>query len=112
MKLADILFILYPEEMDSRDIVVEQLPNQEQTIYFWNEELLGAQPTEQSVLMREAEVVDRYDDDNTLRVRAKEYPSVDELIVALWEKVVEGRTDAADALEVKRQAVKAKHPKK
>ncbi|MCK5615450.1 hypothetical protein KAR91_77015 [Candidatus Pacearchaeota archaeon] len=29
-----------------------------------------------------------------------------ELIVALWEKVVENRPESADALEVKRQAVK------
>lgn len=34
-----------------------------------------------------------------------------ELIVALWEKVVENRPEAADALEVKRQAVKIKIPK-
>lgn len=30
------------------------------------------------------------------------------LIVALWEKVVENRPEAADALEVKRQAVKGR----
>jgi DNA-binding NtrC family response regulator len=30
------------------------------------------------------------------------------LIVALWEKVVENRPEAADALEIKRQAVKEK----
>jgi hypothetical protein len=43
--------------------------------------------------------------------RALEYPSVDELVVALWEGVVEERMAAVTKLEIKRQAVKAKHPK-
>lgn len=44
-------------------------------------------------------------------LRAKEYPTVETLIVALWESVVEGRTDSVTALEQVRQAVKAKYPK-
>jgi hypothetical protein len=43
--------------------------------------------------------------------RAAEYPSLSELNVALWEKVVENRPEAADALEVVRQQIKAKYPK-
>ena len=43
--------------------------------------------------------------------RAEEYPSTDELIIALWEKTVEDRTDSADAIETLRQAVKSKYPK-
>ncbi len=43
--------------------------------------------------------------------REAEYPPTKDLIVALWEKVVEGRPEAADALEVDRQAVKVKWPK-
>ena len=45
------------------------------------------------------------------RKRKAEYPSVDELIVALWEGVVEERMAAVTKLEAKRQAVKLKHPK-
>jgi hypothetical protein len=45
------------------------------------------------------------------RNRLKEYPSVDELVVALWEGVVEERMAAVTQLEIKRQAVKAKYPK-
>ncbi len=33
------------------------------------------------------------------------------LIVALWERIVEDRPEASDALEVKRQAVKERIPK-
>jgi hypothetical protein len=43
--------------------------------------------------------------------RASEYPSVDELVVALWEAVIEERMHAVTQLEIKRQAVKAKYPK-
>lgn len=45
------------------------------------------------------------------RLRKPEYPSTDELVVALWEKVIENRPEAAVALQAKREAVKAKYPK-
>ena len=45
------------------------------------------------------------------RDRQAEYPSMDELIVALWEGVVEERMASVTALEAVRQAVKAKYPK-
>ena len=45
------------------------------------------------------------------RNRKAEYPSVDELVVALWEGVVEERMAAVTKLEGKRQAVKTKYPK-
>jgi hypothetical protein len=44
-------------------------------------------------------------------LRLRDYPNVNDLIIALWEKVVEDRPDTATALEVERQAVKAKFPK-
>jgi len=43
--------------------------------------------------------------------RRAEYPLFEELIVALWEGVVEERMAAVTRLENKRQAVKAKYPK-
>lgn len=45
------------------------------------------------------------------RDRAAEYPSIDALVVALWEGVVEERMAAVTKLETLRQAVKAKYPK-
>ena len=50
-------------------------------------------------------------DNDYARKREAEYPSVDELIVALWEGVVEERMAAVTKLEAKRQAVKLKYPK-
>jgi len=45
------------------------------------------------------------------RDRAKEYPTTDELIVALWEDVVEGRPESKLALQVKRLEIKKKYSK-
>ena len=45
------------------------------------------------------------------RKREAEYPSIKEVSVALWEKVVEGKPESADLLQTKRLAVKAKYPK-
>jgi len=45
------------------------------------------------------------------RDRAAEYPSIESLVVALWEGVVEERMAAVTQLETLRQAVKAKYPK-
>ena len=45
------------------------------------------------------------------RDRQSEYPSIDELIVALWEGVVEERMASVTTLEGLRQAVKTKYPK-
>ena len=44
-------------------------------------------------------------------LRKSKYPSIDELVVALWEGVVEERMAAVTRLEGQRQAVKAKYPK-
>lgn len=43
--------------------------------------------------------------------RLREYPSTDELIVAMWESNVENRPEALLDLQEKRQAVKEKYPK-
>ncbi len=43
--------------------------------------------------------------------RRSEYPSIDELVVALWEGVVEERMASVTRLEGVRQAIKQKYPK-
>ena len=45
------------------------------------------------------------------RLRAAEYPSIEEVVVALREYIGENRPEALQAIEVKVQAVKAKYPK-
>jgi len=44
-------------------------------------------------------------------LRLRDYPALDDLIVAIWEQVVEDRPEAAVALEVDRQVVKERFPK-
>lgn len=39
------------------------------------------------------------------------YPSKDEMIIALWEMVVESRPEAAEALQLRRAEIKALFPK-
>ena len=43
-------------------------------------------------------------------LRLRDYPSLDDLIVALWEQVVEDRPEAAIVLEEERQDVKVRFP--
>jgi len=46
-----------------------------------------------------------------IQSRERAYPGVDELIVALWEKVVEGRNGPAEELQAARLEVKNNFPK-
>ena len=75
----------------------------------WNS--ASPQPTEAEIEAAHAEWQAEYDSQAYARNRKAEYPSLDELIVALWEGVVEERMASVTALEGLRQAVKAKYPK-
>jgi len=65
------------------------------------------QPSDAEIAVGQAS----WDSKEYARKRLEEYPSVDELVVALWEGVVEERMAAVTKLEGKRQAVKTKYPK-
>lgn len=45
-----------------------------------------------------------------LRSTPGQYPALDQLVVALWEKVVEGKSETANALQQRRLEIKAKYP--
>jgi hypothetical protein len=68
-------------------------------------------PTTADIEAAHTEWQTEYDAQEYARKRKEEYPSVDELVVALWEGVVEERMQAVTQVEIKRQAVKAKYPK-
>jgi len=68
-------------------------------------------PTVADIEAAHAEWQAEHDAQEYSRKREAEYPSLDELIVALWEGVVEERMAAVTKLEAKRQAVKLKYPK-
>ena len=75
-------------------------------------ELLEKEPSEAESDMsaleaKDAELFAEIEASKYIELRKAEYPSIEELVVALWEK-----DEAAIAeLESKRQAVKAKYPK-
>ena len=69
------------------------------------------QPTEAEIESAHNEWQAEYDAQEYARKRQAEYPSIDELIVALWENVVEERAASVIELEAKRQEIKAKYPK-
>ena len=73
-----------------------------------NNELVTLTAEEEAAVLAERALPDTTPYD---KKRKEEYPSLDELIVALWEGVVEERMASVTKLEIKRQAVKAKYPK-
>ena len=76
----------------------------------WLDENVTA-PTQAEIDTEIARLQSEYDAQEYARNRQAEYPSINELTVALWEGVVEERMASIMELEEKRQAVKAKHPK-
>ena len=78
-------------------------------IESWNS--ASPQPSVDDIEAAHAEWQAEQDATQYQRDRKAEYPSVDELVVALWEGVVEERMASVTALEAVRQAVKTKYPK-
>ena len=70
-----------------------------------------AQPSDSDVDAEIVRLQAEYDSQEYARNRQEEYPSLNELIVALWENVVEERAASVVSIESKRQAIKAKYPK-
>ena len=61
--------------------------------------------TEEQILAKRTELEAEYDAQDYARKREAEYPTIEELVVALYD------TDDKAAIEAKRAAVKAKYPK-
>ena len=78
-------------------------------IVEWKSE--SPQPSEAEIETAHAEWQVEWDAQEYARNRQAEYPSIDDLIVALWENVVEERAASVISLEATRQAIKAKYPK-
>ena len=69
------------------------------------------QPTQAEIDAEVARLQAEHDAQAYARNRQAEYPSIDSLVVALWEGVVEERMASVTALEILRQGVKTKYPK-
>jgi hypothetical protein len=68
-------------------------------------------PTKEAIESARVVAQKEIDDSYYQIQRLEKYPIEHDLLIALWEKVVEGRSESADALEVERQGVKTAHPK-
>ena len=68
-------------------------------------------PTQEFLESELARLQSEHDAQEYARNRQAEYPSINDLIVALWENVVEERAASVISLEATRQAIKAKYPK-
>jgi len=82
-----------------------------QGVYIKEWKSASPQPTEAEIEAAHAEWEAEYNATQYQRDRAAEYPSIEALVVALWEGVVEERIAAVTALETIRQQVKARYPK-
>jgi len=79
-------------------------------VVTWFHETLPC-PTEDEINAEVARLQAEQEATQYKRDRLEEYPSIDELVVAIWEGVVEERMASVTALEGIRQAVKTKYPK-
>lgn len=69
------------------------------------------QPTQDEIDAEWARLQAEYDSQEYARNRKAEYPTTDELVVALWEAVIEERMASSIDLQGKRTAIKEKYPK-
>ncbi|MAT87030.1 MAG: hypothetical protein CL532_00555 [Aestuariivita sp.] len=69
------------------------------------------QPTQAEIDTEITRLQAEYDAQAYARSRKAEYPTTDELVVALWEAVIEERMASSIELQGKRTAIKEKHPK-
>ena len=69
------------------------------------------EPTQAEIDAEISRLQAEYDAQAYARNRQSEYPSINDLVVALWENVVEERAASVISLEATRQAIKTKYPK-
>ena len=77
----------------------------------WDEDGNAVVIDEALVQTEVARLQAEYDSKAYARNRQAEYPSIDELVVAMWEGVVEERMASSIDLQGKRTAIKDKYPK-
>lgn len=113
MNLAEILMLKFPNSNFETDIKLSD-EGKGPFIREWNVQGVS-KPTAADIETFRTEVQDAYDAQQTQYARQAGYraagATIDNMIVALWEKIVEGRAGSADALQTKRMLVKANNPK-
>lgn len=79
---------------------------------IWNESVpVEIRPTEEQISSKALELKDLWYRNQYQLQREKKYPKKEDLIVAMWEMLVEGKTEEADKIQAIRQAIKEQFPK-
>jgi hypothetical protein len=68
-------------------------------------------PTEAEIETECVRLQAEYEANEYQRQRAAAYPGLDQLVVAMWESIVEGRGSAVADIQALREAVKSAFPK-
>lgn len=71
----------------------------------------GQPPTEEELQAELVRLLAEWEAADYARKRQAEYPGLDALTVALWEHLVEGRTEFSADLQAIRLAIKARYPR-
>lgn len=69
------------------------------------------EPTKAEIDKEIARLKAEYDSKSYARTRQQNFPNEHDLLIALWEKVMEDRSESADALQAIRTQVKSDNPK-
>jgi signal recognition particle subunit SEC65 len=78
----------------------------------WNPDVpVESRPTEEQISDKAKELKDLWYKNQYQLKREKKYPKRDDLIVAMWEMLVEGKTEEADKIQEIRKAIKEQFPK-
>tara|TARA_B100000029_G_scaffold469227_1_gene506941 strand:- start:1540 stop:1863 length:324 start_codon:yes stop_codon:yes gene_type:complete len=103
--IEDVLVQMHPGQWfgwsDSKNKVYENL------VIHGDQE----KPTKEFLESEASRLQAEYDSQEYARNRKAEYPTTDELVVALWEAVIEERMASSIDLQGKRTAIKEKYPK-
>ena len=74
--------------------------------------LNGTEEISKSTILAEVKRLQAdYDSKSYARGRQQNFPNEHDLLIALWEKVMEDRSESADALQAIRTQVKSDNPK-
>ena len=99
-----------------KDAILKLMPTAEFTVFneneiIWGENCLNNHPTEKAIQAKLADLQADYDSKSYARERQQKFPNDHDLLIALWEKVVEDRSESADALQAIRTQIKSDNPK-
>ena len=78
----------------------------------WNKDVTASDiPTDEGIIKKCEELQADYDSKSYARNRQQKFPNEHDLLIALWEKVMEDRSESADALQAIRKQIKSDNPK-